>query len=176
MDLEESDTTRLKEEIEASNAKLVAREAEIAKLKSERVLSDKKLEKEKIAHGKTEKAWSLITSARAKMAEALLSKAKTTRTDAVKDFLKSDSYYFLSKMREGDVRGDAFFDCVSQLKDAGFLNDSITSQDANLKIMGNCDGEAVFAPKLKSPDALASDEFWSVVAPLADFTVGESPV
>lgn len=101
--MEDRDSAQLRKELDEANA-------EIAKLKAEKATLEKKLTKEKNALTWSNKGLDLHSAAQTNLANALVAKCKSTRVEAVEDFLKSDAYYFLSRLDAGETRTEAFFD------------------------------------------------------------------
>lgn len=81
--------------------------------------------------------------------------------------MNSDAYYFLSRLDAGETRTEAFFDCIGQLQTLGLLDETFYIHDERVDIQANFQGDYMVDPKLKSPEDLSLDEFWSVVAPYA---------
>ena len=99
------------------------------------------------------------------MGTAITRSAKASRYDTVRDYLGSDTQYYLLKMETVDARAEAFEACITQLQGLALLDESIDVSDPRLDVNADGEGNRIEDPKLKSPDELVEDEFWPLVAP-----------
>ena len=104
-----------------------------------------------------------ISNARQQLRERLLKELKSTRLNAVDDFLQSPAFGFSKMDVTAQARVQAFSDCIEQLKRAKFLSDDFVADPGQVN--------AKYGPSLESlptsvdKDALFAHEFWPLVAP-----------
>ena len=106
----------------------------------------------------------LMIEARACLGVTITEAARKSRMDTIFDFLKSDSQHFLKKMNEIDIRSDAYYHLIGQMKTHKILPESFSILDPRINVVANHKGVELKDDRL-SYDRLAEDEFWYLVAP-----------